>query len=84
MCFFVLFLRAAAKWSGRGVMARLVFVLQVHLDHRHMGLGGDDSWSPCVHEQYLLPPTRYAFSLRLCPVLPTSSCHDIHRSQLPS
>ena len=33
-------------------------VLQVHLDHKHMGLGGDDSWSPCVHEQYLVPPTR--------------------------
>jgi beta-galactosidase len=49
-----------------------------------MGLGGDDSWSPCVHEQYLLPPTRYAFSLRLCPLLPSSSCHDIYRSQLPS
>jgi beta-galactosidase len=61
-----------------------VFVSQVHLDHRHMGLGGDDSWSPCVHEQYLLPPTRYAFSLRLCPLLPSSSCHDIYRSQLPS
>jgi beta-galactosidase len=58
--------------------------LQVHLDHRHMGLGGDDSWSPCVHEQYLLPPTRYAFSMRLCPLLPSSSCYDIYRSQLPS
>jgi hypothetical protein len=54
-----------------------MFVLQEHLDHRHMGLGGDDSWSPCVPEQYLLPPMRYAFSLRLCPMLLTSSCHDI-------
>lgn len=60
-----------------------VFALQVHLDHKHMGLGGDDSWTPCVHEQYLLPPTRYAFSMRLCPLLPSSSCHDIYKSQLP-
>ncbi|CAH9085204.1 unnamed protein product, partial [Cuscuta epithymum] len=30
--------------------------IEVHLDHKHMGLGGDDSWSPCVHDQYLLPP----------------------------
>ncbi|XP_062208106.1 uncharacterized protein LOC133909612 isoform X2 [Phragmites australis] len=58
--------------------------IEVHLDHKHMGLGGDDSWSPCVHEQYLLPPTRHAFSMRLCPVLPSSSCHDIYRSQLPN
>ncbi|KAK3163026.1 hypothetical protein QOZ80_1BG0096690 [Eleusine coracana subsp. coracana] len=57
--------------------------IEVHLDHRHMGVGGDDSWSPCVHEQYLLPPTRYAFSMRLCPLLPSSSCYDIYRSQLP-
>ncbi|CAO1943068.1 unnamed protein product [Urochloa humidicola] len=57
--------------------------IEVHLDHRHMGLGGDDSWTPCVHEQYLLPPTRYAFSVRLCPLLPSSSCHDIYKSQLP-
>ncbi|TVU36820.1 hypothetical protein EJB05_18769 [Eragrostis curvula] len=58
--------------------------IEVHLDHRHMGLGGDDSWSPCVHEQYLLKPTRYTFSMRLCPLLPSSSCHDIYRSQLPN
>ncbi|KAB8085246.1 hypothetical protein EE612_008019 [Oryza sativa] len=57
--------------------------IEVHLDHKHMGLGGDDSWSPCVHEQYLLPPARYAFSVRLCPLLPSSSCHDIYHSQLP-
>ncbi|KAF8642100.1 hypothetical protein HU200_067357 [Digitaria exilis] len=57
--------------------------IEVHLDHKHMGLGGDDSWSPCVHEQYLLPPTRYAFAMRLCPLLPSSSCHDIYKSQLP-
>ncbi|XP_051228311.1 uncharacterized protein [Lolium perenne] len=57
--------------------------IEVHLDHRHMGVGGDDSWTPCVHEQYLLPPVSYAFSVRLRPVLPSSSYHDIYRSQLP-
>ena len=24
--------------------------VHVHLDHRHMGVGGDDSWTPSVHE----------------------------------
>lgn len=42
--------------------------IEVHLDHKHMGLGGDDSWTPCVHEKYLIPPLPYSFSLRLCPV----------------
>ena len=22
----------------------------VYLDHKHVGVGGDDSWSPSVHE----------------------------------
>lgn len=57
-------------------------LLQIHLDHKHMGLGGDDSWSPCVHEQYLIPPVPYSFSVRLCLVTPSTSGHDIYRSQL--
>ncbi|CAA6654079.1 unnamed protein product [Spirodela intermedia] len=57
--------------------------IEVHLDHKHMGLGGDDSWSPCVHEQYLIPPVPYSFSLRLCPVRASKSCQDIYGSQLP-
>ncbi|KAG4977461.1 hypothetical protein AAZX31_13G179000 [Glycine max] len=55
--------------------------IEIHLDHKHMGLGGDDSWSPCVHEQYLIPPVPYSFSVRLCPVNPATSGHDIYKSQ---
>ncbi|PRW56286.1 Beta-galactosidase isoform A [Chlorella sorokiniana] len=40
----------------------------VHLDHRHMGVGGDDSWSPTVHEEHLVPPGQYGFSLLLKPL----------------
>ncbi|XP_078178746.1 glycoside hydrolase family 2 protein isoform X1 [Carex rostrata] len=58
--------------------------IEVHLDHKHMGIGGDDSWSPCVHDKYLIPPVPYSFSIRLCPILPSSSCHEIFKSQLPS
>jgi beta-galactosidase len=39
----------------------------LHLDAAHMGVGGDDSWSPSVHEEYLVPPAAYAFSLVLAP-----------------
>jgi hypothetical protein len=31
----------------------------MHLDAAHMGVGGDDSWSPTVHDEYLLPPGKY-------------------------
>ncbi|KAK7317355.1 hypothetical protein RJT34_01507 [Clitoria ternatea] len=56
--------------------------IEIHLDHKHMGLGGDDSWSPCVHDQYLLPPVPYSFSVRLCSVTPPTSGYDIYKSQL--
>ena len=31
----------------------------LHFDAAHMGLGGDDSWSPSVHDKYLLPLGKY-------------------------
>ena len=39
--------------------------IHVHLDTAHMGVGGDDSWSPTVHEEFLIPPTRYTFKVAL-------------------
>ncbi|KAL6744638.1 hypothetical protein V8C86DRAFT_3127644 [Haematococcus lacustris] len=37
------------------------------LDYRHMGVGGDDSWSPSVHPEFLVPPAQYTFSFALLP-----------------
>jgi beta-galactosidase len=31
-----------------------------------MGVGGDDSWTPSVHSQYLVLPKPYEFSIRFC------------------
>ncbi|CAL5226900.1 g9773 [Coccomyxa viridis] len=42
----------------------------LHLDHRHMGVGGDDSWSPSLHKEYAVDPREYEFSMLLSPVLP--------------
>ncbi|KAH1055262.1 hypothetical protein J1N35_033327 [Gossypium stocksii] len=56
--------------------------IEVHLDHKHMGIGGDDSWTPCVHENYLVPAVPYSFSIRLCPVTPAISGQNLYRSQL--
>ncbi|WP_413727863.1 beta-galactosidase [Sodalis sp. RH19] len=38
--------------------------LWLHLDARHMGVGGDDSWSPSVHQDYLLCEREYDYRLR--------------------
>lgn len=39
--------------------------IHIHLDAAHMGVGGDDSWSPTVHEEFLVPPARYRFHVAL-------------------
>ncbi|KAG5565113.1 hypothetical protein RHGRI_001118 [Rhododendron griersonianum] len=54
----------------------------VHLDHKHMGLGGDDSWSPCVHDKYLVPALPYSFSVRFSPITGATSSQEIYKSQL--
>ncbi|MEZ8823542.1 beta-galactosidase [Vibrio amylolyticus] len=37
----------------------------VRIDGFHMGVGGDDSWTPSVHEEYLLNAQRYRYELSL-------------------
>ncbi|GAB4029350.1 beta-galactosidase, LacZ type [Spirosoma gilvum] len=44
-------------------------VTVVNVDMAQMGLGGDDSWSPRVHSEYLLPATKsYTYSFRMRPI----------------
>ncbi|MVM31583.1 DUF4981 domain-containing protein [Spirosoma sp. HMF4905] len=44
-------------------------VTVVNVDLAQMGLGGDDSWSPRVHPEYLLPANKpYTYSFRMRPV----------------
>ncbi|RKF14449.1 beta-galactosidase [Alginatibacterium sediminis] len=38
--------------------------IYLRLDHKHMGVGGDDSWSPSVHPEFLL--TQEYVSYQLC------------------
>ncbi|HLN54779.1 MAG TPA: glycoside hydrolase family 2 TIM barrel-domain containing protein, partial [Bacteroidales bacterium] len=40
----------------------------VHIDLKQMGLGGDDSWSPRVHEEYLLRDKSYKFGFTINPL----------------
>ena len=37
--------------------------LHLYIDHQHMGVGGDDSWSPSTHKEYLLEQKKYCYSL---------------------
>ena len=52
---------------------------QVYLtiDTKHMGVGGDDSWSPSVHEAYRLPAGKYCWSHRLVPLPAGTAKEDL-------
>ena len=41
--------------------------LYLRIDGYHMGIGGDDSWSPSVHPEFLLSERSYQYSLTLSP-----------------
>lgn len=42
----------------------------LHLDAAHMGVGGDDSWSPSVSAEFLLTQRRWRYALRFSPSTP--------------
>jgi beta-galactosidase len=60
---------AAAKHTNELVADDMV---HVHIDHQHMGVGGDDSWSPSTHKEYLLDKKHYNYSLTFHPSFGTN------------
>ena len=43
--------------------------LHVMLDHEVMGVGGDNSWEPCVHDKYLVPSGKtYTWGVSVIPM----------------
>ena len=42
--------------------------IYLHLDARHMGVGGDTGWTPNVHDEYLIHPGRHHHAFRLRPL----------------
>ncbi len=55
-----------AKHSAEIRMSREI---TVNLDHRQMGVGGDDSWGAQPHREYRLAAVPYEYSFRLEPVV---------------
>ncbi len=43
-------------------------LVNINIDYKQMGLGGDDSWGAKTHKQYTLPPRDYQFSFVIQPV----------------
>ena len=45
--------------------------ITLNLDYKMMGLGGDDSWNPRTHKEFLIQAQPYNFSVRLKPIYST-------------
>ncbi|MFD2166154.1 beta-galactosidase [Thalassotalea euphylliae] len=39
--------------------------VHICIDHKHMGIGGDDSWSPSVHDAFILSDKSYRYQVVL-------------------
>jgi beta-galactosidase len=55
----------------------------VSLDRAQMGLGGDDSWSPRVHDAYRLPAKAYNYSFRLKAIDRVTNVEEVLQTKLP-
>ncbi|MGL5431118.1 MAG: beta-galactosidase [Vibrio sp.] len=42
--------------------------IYLHIDHKHMGVGGDDSWSPSVHKEFQLTDNQYSYHIMFKPI----------------
>ncbi len=42
--------------------------ISLNIDHKQMGVGGDNSWGAMVHEEYRILPHEYYYSFTLSPV----------------
>lgn len=55
----------------------------VNVDYKLMGLGGDDSWSPRVHPEYLVPAKQASYAFRIRPIDNQSNVEQLLRVTLP-
>jgi beta-galactosidase len=54
----------------------------LHVDGRHMGVGGDDGWLSQVHPEFLIYPGTYRFAFRLRPLTGRDNPSDLARTKI--
>ena len=53
--------------------------VHLHVDHLHMGIGGDDSWTPSVHPNFIIPPgNEWNWSFTLAPTQSDCDVRVLH------
>ena len=53
--------------SKHGADIRVGDIIEWHIDHKQMGVGGDTSWGRMVHEEYCIPAQEYSWSFNIRP-----------------
>jgi beta-galactosidase len=48
-------------------------LVEVKIDHKQMGVGGDNSWGHRPHEKYRLLEDQYNYSFSIVPMMPNES-----------
>ena len=75
---------AAFDQANRTYEVKNTNQVTLNLDYAQAGLGGDDSWSPATHPEYVLDSSAYAYQLRMRPIeLNQISPDDLYKEQLP-
>lgn len=54
----------------------------LHIDHQHMGVGGDDGWMAQVHKEFLVLPGKYQFSFQLKPITKQDDPSTLARAKM--
>ena len=54
--------------SGKELVTPAREEVILHLDARHMGVGGDDGWMSPVHKEFVIFPGLYRFAFKLKPL----------------
>ena len=57
--------------------------LYLHLDHRHMGVGGDTAWTRSVLPRYFVSPGTHRWAVRLRPFSGATPSHPLDGAPLP-
>lgn len=55
-----------------------------NLDYQLMGLGGDDSWNPRTHKEYLLKADSYYYQIQIYPISSKKELNQRFRKRFPN
>ena len=57
--------------------------VELYIDHRQMGVGGDNSWGARTHNAYTLTAKEYSYTFRLSPIGPEDKPEVVSCKSLP-